>query len=263
MLKDIWANRTLIWAFTKRDLRGRYAGSTVGFLWSVIHPLAMILVYTIVFSEIMKTKLPATAELGQMGYVVYLCAAILPWISMQETLIRSCTVFIEYSALIKKVSFPPVILVAYIVTAGFINMLISFGVFFIIMFLTGVGFGIHILLLPVSLLIYYLFTFAMGLILSSVNVFFRDMQQIVSIFLTVWFWVTPIVYLPKALPENLRFVTEMNPMNYLMNLFRDPIFENQFYHWREAILFTISSLLLLIIGRAIHKKLRKHIPDEI
>lgn len=263
MIKEIWEHRALIWAFVKRELRGRFVGSTVGFLWTVIHPLAMILVYTIVFSKIMQMKLPDTASLGQMGYVVYLCAAILPWLTMQETLLRSCTIFIEFSSLIKKVSFPPIILVAYIVISGFINLLIGFSVFFILMLFLGVKFGPFLLLLPLTLLIFLLFTFAVSMLLSCVNIFFRDTQQIVSIFLTVWFWVTPIVYLPSIIPKELLFVTEVNPMNFLMNMFRDPIFYDTFYHWREASVFLLSVVILLIFSSAVFKKLRKHIPDEI
>jgi len=263
MLKDIIEHRTLIWAFVKRDLKGRYIGSTIGFLWSVIQPLAMILVYTVIFSQIMSSKLPGTAALGKMGYVIYLCTGILPWIAMQETFLRACGAFIEHSAMIKKVSFPPIILISYIVIAGFINLLISFSVFLLIMLIAGVKLGAYTLLLPVSLLIFLFFLFTVSFFLAMVHVFFRDTQQIVSLILTVWFWVTPIVYLPSLIPEGLRFVTEINPANYLVNLFRDPIFYNQFYHWREASVFLLSTLLLFVLGSAIFKKLRKHIPDEI
>jgi ABC-type polysaccharide/polyol phosphate export permease len=262
MLKDIWKHRTLIWAFVKRDLKGRYIGSTVGFLWSVIQPLVMILIYAILFSKIMQQKV-GTSNLGNLEYVVYLCAGILPWITMQDTFIRSCGVFIENASLIKKVAFPPVILVANIVLAGFINLLIGFAVFFAVMLIAGVKFGWYILLFPVSLAVFFIFLFTFSLILATFHIFFRDTQQIVSLLLTVWFWATPIVYLPKIIPENLRFIIEINPANFLINIFRDPIYANQFYHWREASVFLLSTILILILGSAMFKKLRKHIPDEI
>ncbi len=263
MIREIWQQRTLIWAFVKRDLKGRFAGSTVGFLWTVIHPLAMIIVYTVIFSQIMGGKHPDNLALGRLDYVVYLCAAILPWLAMQETLIRACSLFIEHASMIKKVAFHPIMLVVYISVTGLINLLISFSVFFAVMLLTGAKFGLYLLLLPVSLAIMFLFLLTMSIWLSCINVFFRDTQQIVSIFLTVWFWVTPIVYRPQIIPEGLKFITEINPLNYLMNLFRDPVYANQFYHWREAILFTSATVMLLILGLGVFKKLRKHIPDEI
>jgi lipopolysaccharide transport system permease protein len=263
MLKEIWHHRSLVMAFVRRDLRGRYIGSTVGFLWSVIHPLAMILVYSIIFTQIMSSKLPGAATLGSLGYVVYLCSGLLPWITMQDTLVRSCTIFIEHANLIKKVAFSPIILVAYLVIAGFINLLISLSVFLVVMIIAGAKFGIYAALLPLSLLIFIVFVFSVSLILASVHVFFRDTVQIVSIFLTVWFWVTPIVYLPSLIPESLQFVTEVNPANFLVNLFRDLLFYNQFYHWREAAVFTLMTIFLLIFSTKIFSKLRKHIPDEI
>lgn len=263
MLKDIWNHRTLIWAFVKRELRGRYIGSTVGFLWSVIQPLVMIIIYAVLFSKIMQQKLPSATDLGNLGYVVYLCAGILPWMAMQETFTRACGVFIENAALIKKVAFPPVILVANIVIAGFINFLISLVAFFGVTLISGVKFGWYLLLLPVSLVIFFIFLFTISLILATFHIFFRDTQQIVSLILTVWFWATPIVYLPKIIPENLKFLQEINPANFLVNIFRDPIYANQFYHWREASVFLLSTILLLVLGSAMFKKLRKHIPDEI
>jgi lipopolysaccharide transport system permease protein len=263
MLKDIWKHRTLIWAFVKRELKGRYIGSTIGFLWSVIQPMVMILIYAILFSKIMEQKVPGSTGLGSLSYVVYLCAGILPWMTMQETFIRSCGIFIENASLIKKVAFPPVILVAYIVLVGFINLLIGITAFFVIMLIAGVKFGAFILLLPVSLAIYLLFLFTFSLILATFHIFFRDTQQIVSLVMTVWFWVTPIVYLPDKIQAVPKWIFEVNPANFLINIFRDPIYANQFYHWREASVFILSTLLILLFGIAIYKKLRKHIPDEI
>lgn len=263
MLKDIWNHRTLIWAFVKRDLKGRYIGSTIGFLWSVIQPLVMILIYAILFSKIMEQKAAGSTGLGSLGYVVYLCAGILPWMTMQDTFIRSCGIFIENASLIKKVAFPPVILVAYVVLVGFINLLIGFSVFFIVMLIAGVKFGAFLLLLPVSLFIYLLFLFTFSLILATFHIFFRDTQQIVSLIMTIWFWATPIVYLPKIIPKNLQWIVEVNPANFLVNIFRDPIYANQFYHWREASVFLLSTIIILILGGAMFRKLRKHIPDEI
>jgi ABC-type polysaccharide/polyol phosphate export permease len=131
------------------------------------------------------------------------------------------------------------------------------------MLIAGMRFGSYLLLLPISISIFVIFLFTFSLILSTVYIFFRDTQQIVLLLMTVWFWATPIVYMPKIIPKGMKFITEMNPANFLVNIFRDPIYQNKFYHWREAAVFVLGTLLLLFLGSKMFKKLRKHIPDEI
>lgn len=195
------SHREFFWLLARRDLKVRYAGSTLGGLWNLIHPLMMIAIYMIVFSSIMANRLGAgegIIDYGNLSYGVHLCAGLIPWLLFSDVLTRSVAVLIENGNFLKKVSFPPIVLF----TTLFFNALLVHGVGFLCLLaiLRGLGYPVPVgalggfgfmLLLGVAGL-------GLGLILSGLNVFFRDTAQVITIAMQLLFWFNPIVY-----PRNL------------------------------------------------------------
>ncbi len=193
------SNREFFWLLLRRDLRVRYAGSTLGGLWSLIHPLMMIAIYMTIFSTIMQEKwaggtAPADAYYGSIRYGVHLCAGLIPWLLFSDVLIRSTGTLIENGNFLQKVSFPPLILFASV----FCNALFVYGsgylCFMAILALMGkvppvtafAGLGVMVLL--------GLAAAGLGMILAGLNVFFRDTGQVLTVLMQFLFWFIPIVY---------------------------------------------------------------------
>lgn len=189
--------REFFWLLVRRDLKVRYAGSTLGGLWNLIHPLMMIAVYMTIFSSIMRQKLgigEQTHYYGELEYGVHLCAGLIPWLMFSDVLMRSVSVLIDNNNFLQKVSFPPIVLFASV----FFNALLINGTGFLsflaILALLGkappilalAGLGVMFLLGLVGL--------GLGLVLAGMHVFFRDTLQIVTIGMQFLFWFNPIVY---------------------------------------------------------------------
>lgn len=260
-IADMVSHRDLLLNFVIRDLKSRYAGSLMGIVWNVVHPLTMILIYTLIFSHIMQTKLAGTTDL--YGYSIYLCAGLLPWNAFAEVISRSTTVFLDQAWLLKKIHFPKKLLGGSIVLSSFINFLIGFSIFLIFLLVTGHYPGRAYLALPILLLLQFAFAFGLGLILSVLNVFLRDISQLVGIGLQFWFWLTPIVYLDVVLPEGVRSLLLLNPMYHFMRGYHSVILERAFPSWSLLGMTSLLSLISLIAGSAIFFRLKDEIVDEV
>jgi len=213
-LRDFSSNRDLLWNFVVRDFKSRYAGSLLGIFWNVIHPLASIIIYVVVFSRFMGARLPGTSDV--YAYGIYLCAGLLPWNAFAEVISRSTTVFMDQAHLLKKVNFPKKLLGGSIVVSSFINFLIGYSIFLMFLLLTGHRLGWTSGVLIGLLILQFVFSFGLGLILSTLNVFFRDVSQLVSVVLQFWFWLTPIIYIEEILPQVARGMLYLNPMYYFV-----------------------------------------------
>lgn len=254
-------HRDLLLNFVVRDLKNRYAGSLMGIVWNVIHPLAMILIYTVVFSRIMQAKLPGMTDV--YSYSIYLCAGLLPWNAFAEVISRSTTVFLDQAWLLKKISFPKKLLGGSIALSSFVNFLIGFSIFILFLLLTGHHLGRAYLILPILLILQFTFAFGLGLILSALNVFLRDISQLVGIGLQLWFWVTPIVYLENMLPEGVRGLFQLNPMYHFVRGYHSVILDSAFPSWSVLGITSTLSLISLALGSAIFFRLKDEIVDEV
>jgi lipopolysaccharide transport system permease protein len=191
------------WVLVRRDLQVRYAGSTLGALWNLIHPLMLIAIYMTIFSQVMRAKLSATAagavDYGDIGYGVHLCAGLIPWLLFSDVLTRSVGVLIDNGNFLKKISFPPVVLFTSVLFNGLLIHGAGYLTFLGILVLLGhapppaalAGLGLMLLL--------GLSAMGLGLILAGLNVFFRDTAQVVSVVMQLLFWFNPIVYVKEQL----------------------------------------------------------------
>ncbi|QEI08620.1 ABC transporter permease [Pigmentiphaga aceris] len=209
-LLAIWRFRGLARAITERELRTRYTGSSLGPLWLVLQPLAMVLVYTLVFSQLMRARLPGIDS--SFAYSVYLLTGVISWNLFLEIIQKSKNLFVEHGNLIKKVSFPRLVLYVPVVAVAGFNFLIMTILFLIFTLLVGMFPGKLILAAIPSLVLLTLMAVAMGVLLSSLQVFFRDIGQVIDILLQLLFWATPIVYPSSILPAAILRAIQWNPL---------------------------------------------------
>ena len=192
MLRGLWSYRGFILGNVKREFQSRYRSSMLGAAWSILHPLALILVYTIVFSQVMRARLPGADS--PFAYGIYLCAGILTWTLFSEIVGRSQNVFIENANLLKKLNFPRACLPVMVVLSAALNFAIVWALFTLFLLVTGNFPGlVYVGLLPV-LAVHIAFAVGLGVTLGVLNVFFRDVGQFFTIFMQFWFWMTPLVY---------------------------------------------------------------------
>ena len=201
MLKGLLSYRRFIWQSAIAELRHRYAGTGLGVVWNVLHPLALIAVYSVVFTALMRGRVPGDAG-GRFGYVLYLCSGLLPWLAFAECLTRGCNAFTENATYLRKLPIPEQVFVARAAASATLGLAISFSLLLAISLALGLKPRPQWALLPVALLSMQALGFGLGLLCGTLNVFFRDVGQLLGIALQVVLWTVPVVYVldPNVLP---------------------------------------------------------------
>lgn len=221
MSTTLYRYRSFIWQHAVADLRHRYAGTGMGVVWNVLHPLSLIVVYAIVFGAVFPGNLAGIG--GKWDFTIYLCAGFFPWMAFSDSINRGATAFSGNAAYLKKLPVPEQVFVAQSVASTSLTLLISFSLLIVIAIALGLRPSFYWLLLPVPILLLQCIGFGFGLILGTLNVFFTDVAQIVTVVLQVVFWLTPIVYQRNQVPPALQAVLLANPatpaMEAVHNLF--------------------------------------------
>lgn len=251
-IRHIFNQRYLIQQLVVREIKGRYAGSAVGIYWSVINPLVMLAVYTYVFSGVLRVRLGD--EPGITNFALYLFCGFLAWNAFHETVQRSTTVILDNAPLIKNLSFPSKVLPVSIGLNSIINEIIGLCILVVAVRVILGFFPVYVWFL-IPLMLFQLFLgLGLGFIFSTIHVFFRDTAQFVSIFLLIWMFGTPLFYPEKMVPAQFRFLVEMNPMAYLVRMFRAVCLKNIFPDAKDIIVFAMISLFFLVIGYLIYTR---------
>jgi len=240
--------RDLLSALLKKEVKTRYKNSFLGYLWSILLPLSQALVYYVAFKFIIRIQIE--------NYVLFLVAGLFPWQWFINSTQSSASAFLVNANLIKKTIFPREFIVYASVLNDMVHFLFSLPV--ILIFLLFYGQNLHLttlLYLPILLLIQLLLTIGVALIVSSVNVFFRDLERIVMIVLNIMFYLTPIVFAESMIPERLRFLLYVNPMAGLVISYRD-LFLHGVVDWRYIAVTGLYALILFALGRLVFKKLQ-------
>lgn len=260
-LAGLWHFRGFIVGSVKREFQGRYRNSLFGAAWTVLNPLSMIAVYTLVFSQVMRAKLPGVDS--TFAYSVFLMAGLIPWGLFAEIVSRGQGMFLENANLIKKVSFPKSCLLLIIISGSMLNFIITLGLFVLIAWTLGVFPGWSLLgVIPlVALLI--IIAGSLGLMLGVYNVFFRDAGQLTGIFLQFCFWLTPIVYAIDIIPESYRGWVSFNPLVPLYTGFQHVFVQGLLPNWLSLMPTIIFSILLLLSALAVFKKHMNDMVDEL
>jgi len=244
----------------RRDFQGRYAGSALGLVWSFVQPLWMLLLFSFVFSTVMKVPLTGSRT-GSFG--VFLFCGLLPWMALQEGVMRSSTAITDNSSLVKKLRFPAEILVVAVVLAALLHEAIAAAIFLGVLGFLGelTWSGLPLLLLAVPLQI--ALTLGLGLLLGSVHVFFRDTAQVLGMVFTGWFYLTPIVYPAALVPERWRGWIELNPLTPLVGLYRQAFLGGGLALVPGTGALALVAAVLLSAGFLLFRRLKTAFVDEI
>ncbi|MCO5786555.1 ABC transporter [Pseudomonas sp. G11-1] len=261
LLHSLWHYRGFVLGSVQREFQTRYRNSLLGALWTIINPLAMIIVYTVIFSRLMQARLPGVDN--DLAYGIYLCAGLLTWGLFAEIIGRSQSVFLEHATLLKKLSFPRICLPLVVVLNALLNFAIIFCLFLGFLLVTGNFPGwVVIAILPV-LLIQIVFAVGLGIILGVLNVFFRDVGQMTGIVLQFWFWFTPIIYPPSILPESAAALLKWNPMVPLIQSYQGIFVQGAWPQWSALWPMTLISVLLCLFALSLFRKRSGEMVDEL
>lgn len=261
MIKALWAYRGFIVGSVKREFQSKYRNSLLGAAWTVLNPLSMIVVYTVIFAQVMRAKLPGVDT--TFAYSIYLCAGILTWGLFAEIVGRAQTVFLDNANLLKKLSFPRLCLPVVVVANAGLNFAIIFGLFAVFLLVSGNFPGLPFVAVIPLLVILVLFAIGLGMTLGVLNVFFRDVGQFFGIFLSFWFWFTPIVYPTSILSDRLRNAVSWNPMAPLMGAFQDILVLGKWPQWETLWLVVLLGIAFNIAGLGLFRRHVGEMVDEL
>jgi lipopolysaccharide transport system permease protein len=260
-LRALWAYRGFIIGNVKREFQAKYRNSLLGAAWNVINPLAMIIVYTVIFAQVMRAKLPGVES--SFAYSIYLCAGVLTWGFFAEITGRSLNMFLENANLLKKLSFPRLCLPVTVAANAGLNFGIVFGIFCVFLLASGNFPGWPMLAMLPVLTIQIAFAVGLGISLGVLNVFFRDVGQFFSIFLQFWFWLTPIVYPANILPEGIKPLMALNPMAQLIAAYQTILVHAQWPDWNSLWPSAVLATLLCLLGLRLFRLHSGEMVDEL
>jgi len=256
-IASLWQYRAFILGSTKREFQTKYKNSLLGFAWPIINPLALILVYALVFSKIMGARLPGAAGEGSSGlysYSIYLCIGVIVWTLFSELTSRAQVVFLENANLLKKLNFPRLCLPVIVILNAGLNFIIIFALFTLFLLVTDNFPGYCFFAVIPLLFILIAFSIGLGMTLGVLNVFFRDIGYFYSVALQFWFWLTPIVYSTNILPEKIRFLVSFNPLTNLLVAFQGIFVNHQMPDWSSLWFICVLAVLLNINGFRLFRK---------
>jgi len=259
--REVWAYRGFILGSVKREFQVKYKNSFLGGAWAVINPMSMIIVYTVVFSQIMKARLPGVDNM--FGFSVYLCSGLLTWGLFSEILLLGKSTFIDNSNLMKKMNFPKICLPITVVSIALVNFSIIFSLFSIFLVLTNSFPGLVIFSFFPVVAVLLILAFGISLVVSVVNVFIRDVGQLFNVLIQFWFWATPIIYPVNIIPDRLQWVIRYNPMTNIITTLQNIFVKQQWPVWLDLIYPLIVGVVCCIVGISLFKRLSNEIVDEI
>jgi len=238
-IREIRRYKYLILQLTRRDILARYKRSFLGVAWTMLNPLGMMIVYSVVFSQLFSTV---------QSYSVYLLSGLIFWFFFSQSTNASMSGLVWGGSLIQRIYIPRTAFGISAIGTALINLLLSIITLILVMLITQTAIHISILYLPVSIILLACFSLGVGLILSTMAVYFPDVSEMYQIILLAWFYLTPIIYPENILPANLQWIFDLNPMYYLLNIFRLPIYDGRIPTLEELLPAMICGFSALIIG---------------
>lgn len=254
-IKEIYEYREMIKMMVRRDLRGRYKASFLGFAWTFLNPLLQLFVYTMVFSVILRSNIEK--------YYIFLFVALIPWMAMSSSITTSSSCVTSQSNLVTKIYFPRRVLPITAVTTCFVNMLLCMIVVLIVcLFSVGIRISILWYLIP-TILIEYILALGLGMIVSCLTVYIRDMEYMLTILVMAWQFLTPVMYSISVVPERLLTLFNLNPMTPVIVAFRSILYYKEAPQLGTMITALIMGLVFLIVGWIVFGKLEKGFAEEL
>ena len=255
-LKELWQYREMIVSLVKRDLKSRYKGSVLGFLWMFLNPLLQLCVYTIVFSTIMR--------MGIEKFYLFLFVALVPWLFFSTCLSAGTTVIFSQQDMVKKIYFPREVLPLSFTLSQFVNMLLSFIVIFVVVVFSGVKINpVAFLYLPLIMIIEFILGLGISFLASALTVYFRDLEHILGIISMAWMYLTPVIYPVDMVPEKFVNLFYLNPMTSITVAYRDILYYGRIPEVNTLLNATFLGVIVLIIGKISFSKLQRGFAEEL
>ena len=260
---ELYQNRRLIWRLSRNDFKKRYAGSYLGTIWAMVPPIVTVAMYWVVFDRIFGSGPQVTYTGGEVPYVLFLTAGLVPWFFFSDAVMGGMTSLMEYNYLVKKVVFKVSILPIIKVTAA---MFVHIG-FSVVLVLIAAFYGYTPTVYTLQLFYYtfceYVFILGLSYATCAIVLFFRDLQNLISIIMQVGMWATPILWNINTLREKYKPFIKLNPMTYIVEGYRSAVYGQQWFweHFYSSTYFWIVTALLFVVSALIFKKLKPMFAD--
>lgn len=255
-IKELYDYRQMIFSLVHRELRGRYKGSVLGFLWTFINPLLQLVVYTMVFSVIMRN--------GIEKYYMFLFVALVPWALINGAMVSGSTCIVASPDMVKKIYFPREVLPLANTVSNFVNMLLCFVVVFVVLIVTDFGVNLQSLLyMPIIMIVEFILALGIALLTSALTVYMRDVAYILSIIAMAWQFLTPVMYSSDMVPEELMPIFRLNPMTPVIEAYRDILYYKVCPDVSTLASAAILGIIIFIIGELVFAKLQKGFCEEL
>lgn len=254
-IKEIYQYRHMLKTLVKQDITGRYKGSFFGFLWTLLNPLLMLFVYSIVFQFIFRS--------GIENYPIYLFICLMPWNAFANTIAVGTTCVSNNASILKKVYFPREVLPLSVVISNTIQYFFSAVIIFAALLVSGVGISWYALFLPLIVLVQAIFSLGVIMLLSAANVYIRDVQYIMNPVMMIWMYATPILYSITMIPEKFLNLYKLNPMTSIMLEYQNILYHKQLPDFVNLGMVFIVSIIILIIGYFVFNKLQRRFAEEV
>lgn len=261
MLLAAWRYRFFVFSSIKTELRSKFVRSSLGGLWMILNPLSQVLIFAFVLSSVLAAKLPGITN--QYAYAIYLMAGTLGWSLFAEIVNRCLTLFIDNGNILKKLVFPRIALPLIVTGSALVNNVLLFVAILAIFGVLGHLPSIALIWLPVLMVINIALAFGIGLGLGVLNVFIRDIGQVVPVLMQFLYWFTPIVYMANIIPEQYREWLVFNPMIPIINGYQNILLYNKEPDWTGLGVITLIALSLLVFSLLLFRKASLEMVDQL
>lgn len=259
-IEAAWGYRRFILGSVIQEIRAKYANSLLGAVWAVLQPLTLIIIYSVIFTQVMAPGLPGHDQ--PYAYTVFLCSGLLLWTFFVELLTRSVGVFVQNGALLKKVNFPRLTLPVIALLSALLNYLIIMLLFMALLLLTGFLPGQSLLAVVPVVIITAGFAIGLGLMGATINVYYRDIEQFTGVLAQFWFWLTPIIYPAGIVPSAFRPILEWNPIVPLVSAMQDIFLRGDWPSWESMVYPAAVACIALVLGALVYFRLGRDMTDE-
>jgi lipopolysaccharide transport system permease protein len=261
MFSAVWNFRQFIRATIKGELKGRFARSNLGALWFILHPLAQATIFALVLSEVLGAKLPN--HTSSSAYAIYLMAGMAAWGLFSEIVIRCCNIFIDYAGSLKKIAFPRLCLPVVVVGTALINHFLLLAAIVVVFLFFGHVPGLAWLAIPIGIVCICALGVGIGLILGVFNVFSRDVGQVLSVVMQIWFWVTPVVYPANVIPAKFKWFVDLNPMVNVVAIYQNALLNNTWPNFDKLAVPAIAGIVLMMFAYFLFRRASPELVDVL
>lgn len=272
-LRELFKYRQLIITLVSRELKARYRGTVLGFFWSLVNPLLLLIVYSIIFGVLLPGSSGRIAnsemQITGINYSIFLFSGLLPWIWFSSSILDASNVLFIHGNLIKKLRFPIEVLPIMNVLTNLVHFVLGVPILLLFILLLGKGIAVTpwLLFFPVAVFVQLIFTLGLCFLVSALTVHFRDLRDILANLLTLWFFATPVIYpfMSQQIQQHKAVVLalSLNPMTHIIEAYHYTFFFGSLPHWKKIPVTLLVGCLFFYLGYLIFDKLRDTFVEEV